>query len=62
MIRDTVAYYGPGTFYKQQVKKYTPPIDTLGDVICEENGWYCFEYDQGKESVRVWLPADAIEF
>ncbi len=62
VVMDTAAYYGPGTEYKRQVQKYTPTSGTEGDIISEENGWYCFEYKQGKEKVRVWLPEEAVEF
>ena len=62
VVMDTAAYYGPGTEYKRQVQKYTPASGTEGDIISEENGWYCFEYKQGKEKVRVWLPGEAIDF
>lgn len=60
VIGDVTAYYGPGTQYKHQVAKYTPEDGTTGDVIKEENGWYCLEYKAGKELVRVWLPPEAL--
>lgn len=60
VLYDTPAWYGPGTLYKQQAAKYTPPAGTAGSVITSENGWVWLEYLRGKEKVRVWLPAEAV--
>ena len=61
VVIDGTAYYGPGVYYKQQVEKFTPARGTTGDIISEEIGWYCLEYTQGKEKIRVWLPSEALE-
>lgn len=67
VIREPSAYYGPGTNYKKQVEKFTPTVGTAGEVIGEENGWYCFQYEMIEEGskiptqVRVWLPAEDVE-
>ncbi len=60
VVQDTIAYYGPGTVYKQQVAKFTPEAGTTGTVLKEENGWYCFEYKGKDKIIRVWLPEDAV--
>ena len=62
VLQDDVAYYGPGTYYKKQVAKYTPAVGTTGQVLSEENGWVCFEYEEAKEKIRVWLPEEAVAF
>lgn len=61
VARSTEAFYGPGTWYKKQVEKYTPTVGTTGDILARENGWVCLEYESPKERIRVWLPADAVE-
>ena len=55
------AYYGPGTWYKLMPVNLTPPAGTVGKVIKQESGWYCFEYDGTDGPVRVWLPAGALD-
>ena len=57
---DSAAWYGPGTYYKQQPERLVPPAGTTGSVIGGENGWYCLEYNRGDEMCRVWLPAEAL--
>ena len=65
VIKEGNAYYGPGRNYKKQVDIYTPSIGTPGQVLKQENGWYCFQYEvqsQGKTvPVRVWLPEEDVE-
>ena len=59
VAQDGTAYYGPGTNYKHMPPKLTPAAGTAGCVVKEENGWCCFEYPgEGRETYRVWLPAD----
>ena len=57
---DTDAWYGPGTSYKMMPARLTPPAGTTGAVVREENGWYCLEYENGNQKVRVWLPSDTL--
>ena len=59
VAQDGTAYYGPGTNYTHMPPKLTPAAGTAGCVVKEENGWCCFEYPgEGRETYRVWLPAD----
>lgn len=60
VLSGDAAYYGPGTYYKKMPADLTPEAGTLGDIVKQENGWYCFEYDVSKGSVRVWLPPEAL--
>ena len=60
VLSGDAAYYGPGTNYKKMPANLTPEAGTLGDIVKQENGWYCFEYDGSKESIRVWLPPEAL--
>ena len=60
VVDDSAAWYGPGTYYKQQPERLIPPTGTVGTVVGEENGWYCLEYVREKEKSRVWLPASAL--
>ena len=63
VIAAVPAYYGPGKDYKEMPAKLTPEAGTYGTIISETNGWVCFEYDypQGKETARVWMPAEAVQ-
>ena len=65
VVQAPSAYYGPGKNYKRQVEKFTPAIGTEGEVIREENGWYCFEYERMEDGhpqrVRVWLLPEDVQ-
>ena len=60
VLDDTRAWYGPGTAYKVMPANLTPAVGTEGVIVKEENGWVCLEYKNKKQSVRVWLPQEAV--
>ena len=60
VLSDAPAFYGPGSNYKQMPSHLTPSAGTEGTVVKQENGWYCFEYRDDTQTVRVWLPAEAL--
>jgi len=60
VVHPTEAWYGPGTGYKRMPDRLTPAPGTWGNVVKEENGWYCLEYPDADQTVRVWLPSDVL--